>query len=78
MKQILQNTDLYKSKALNIAKVIKSIREEIWQFGDFPSNCQKDCLPYNMKLLISMILYGPSLKSEENTYILMNVSLQDR
>ena len=32
--------------------------------GGFPSNCQQDWLPYNLKLLIST--YGPSLKSEEN------------
>ena len=69
MKQMLQNKDLYKSEASQIANVAKSIREAIFKHdssGAFPSNCQKDCLPYNLKLLISMILYGPTLKSEEN------------
>ena len=69
---MLQDTDLYKSEDLDIANVAKSIHEAIFKHdklnfcGDFPSNCQKDCLPYNLKLFVSMILYGPSLKSEEN------------
>ena len=58
---MLHNTDLYKSEALDIANVTKSIREVIFKHinffnFDFPLNCQKDCLPYNLKLLISMIL----------------------
>ena len=45
---MLQNTDLYKSEALQIANVAKSIREAIFKHdsykfsGTFPSNCQKD------------------------------------
>ena len=40
--------------------------------GDFTLNGQKDCLPYNLKLLISMILYGRSLKSEETRFSRMS------
>ena len=29
--------------------------------GNFPYDCQKDSVPYSLKLLISMILYGPSV-----------------
>ena len=71
---MLQNADSYKSEALDIANVAKSICEAIFKHdnfnfcGDFTLNCQKDCLPYNLKLLISMILYGPSLKSEETRF----------
>ena len=35
--------------------------------GHFPTNCQKDSVPYSLKLLVSMILNGPSLKNEENS-----------
>ena len=54
------------SKALQLAGVAKIIRSEIFQvektfeFADkFPPNCQTDCVPYSLNLLISMILYGP-------------------
>ena len=63
---MLQNTDLYKSDALDIANITISIHEAIFKHdnfnfcSNFPSNCQKDRLPYNLKLLISIILYGPS------------------
>ena len=73
-----QNPDLYILEALDIANVAKSIREAIFNHdnfnfcGDFPSNCQKDCLPFNLKLLISIILSEPSLKSEENKFSRMS------
>ena len=35
--------------------------------GHFPTNCQKDSVPYSLKLPVSMILNGPSLKNEENS-----------
>lgn len=69
---MLQNMESCKSEALQIANVAKSIHEAIFKqegynfSGIFPSQCQQDCVPYNLKLLISMILYGPSLKSEED------------
>ena len=31
--------------------------------GKFPNSCQKDSMPYSLKLLVSMILNGPSLKN---------------
>ena len=58
---MLQNTDLYKSEALDIANIAKRVREAIFKHqnfnicGDFALNCQKDCLPYNLKLLISIL-----------------------
>ena len=68
---MLQSMDSCKSEALQIANITKSIRDAIFKqdgyhfSGAFPPHCQQDCIPYNLKLLISMILYGPSLKSEE-------------
>ncbi len=72
MKKILQNLNSYQSEAVQIASIANSIRKEMFEHekykfsGQFPSNCQRDCIPYNLKLLISMIMYGPNLKSEGN------------
>ena len=71
MKQTLQSMDSCKSEALLIANIAKSIRDAIFKqdgyhfSGAFPPHCQQDCIPYNLKLLISMSWYGSSLKSEE-------------
>ena len=68
---MLQSMDSCKSEALQIANIAKSIRDAIFKqdgyhfSSAFPPHCQQDCIPYNLKLLISMILYGPSLKIEE-------------
>jgi len=35
--------------------------------GHFPMKCQNDSVPYNLKLLLSMILNGLNVKNEENT-----------
>ena len=46
---MLQNTDLYKSEALDITNIAKRVREAIFKHdnfnfcGDFTLNCQKDC-----------------------------------
>ena len=67
---MLQSMDSCKSEALQIANIATSIRDAIFKqdgyhfSGAFPPHCQQDCIPYNLKLLISMILYGPSLKRE--------------
>ena len=56
----------YKSEALQIAEIAKNIREEIFAHGSFkfsgsfPRNCQNTSVPYNLKLLIAMILDGTS------------------
>ncbi len=56
----------YKSEALQIAKIAKEIRKEMFAFehfkfsGSFPQNCQSISVPYNLKLLIAMILDGTS------------------
>ena len=58
---------------MKLAAVAKLVRSEIFQGnesfkfdGKFPLYCQKDSVPYNLNLLISMILYGPNLSDEEN------------
>ena len=57
---------------MQIAAITAGIRKEIFgcekfKFsGHFPPSSERDCIPYNLKLLISMILYGPTLKSKEN------------
>lgn len=73
MHSLLRSVSQIDSETLQLAAVAKIIRREIFQaensfkFGaKFPVNCQKDCLPYNLNLLISMILYGPNLRDEEN------------
>ena len=43
----------------------KIIEHETLQFsGHFPPNCQSNYIPYNLKLLIAMILFGPTAQSE--------------
>ncbi len=68
MKTIMQNACFpshSKSEATRLASVAKLVRSEIsdinnFRFdGNFANDCQKDSVPYNLKLLISMILYGP-------------------
>ena len=72
MQEILLSTSQCKSEVVQLASVAKCIRNEMFQAeskfkfeGHFPSNCQKDSIPYSLKLLVSMILNGPSLKNEE-------------
>ena len=66
------SADSYQSEALQIAGITAGICKEIFgcekfKFsGHFPPSSERDCIPYNLKLLISMILYGPILKSKEN------------
>ncbi len=72
MKVLLQSVDTYQSEALQIASIAKGIRKDIFEHdkfkfsGHLPPNCQSDCIPYNLKLLISMIMFGPTLRSEES------------
>ena len=69
MHEVLQATKLqsnYKSETLQIAEIAKNIREDIFAHGSFkfsgsfPRNCQNTSVPYNLKLLIAMILDGTS------------------
>ena len=65
------SADSDQSEALQIAGVTAGIRKEIFKCegfklsGHFPSNSEFDSILYNLKLLISMILYGPTSKSKE-------------
>lgn len=72
MQELLHSTTQCKSEVVQMASVAKIIRDEMFQTeckfkfdGHFPSNCQKDSVPYKLKLLVSMILNGPSLKNED-------------
>ncbi len=65
-----------KSEAAQFASVAVIVRRAMFQnenkftFGrHFPTNCQKDSVPYSLKLLISMIINGPSLKVKKITLI---------
>ena len=69
MHEMFQTAKLlsdYKSEGLQIAKITKEIREEMFAFehfkfsGSFPPNCQSTSVPYNLKFLIAMILEGTS------------------
>ena len=65
------SADSDQTEALQIAGVTAGIRKEIFKYegfklsGHFPSNSECDSIPYNLKLLISMIVYGPTPKSKE-------------
>ena len=67
---MLQNIDSYQSEALKFASIAKGIRKNIFEHetlqfsGHFPPNCQSNYIPYNLKLLIAMILFGPTAQSE--------------
>ncbi len=86
MHSLLQNMSSLdsqiNSETLQLASVAKIIRQEIFQeesnfrFGcKFPPNCQKECVPYNLNLLISMILYGPNQDSHECTVLSRYISI---
>ena len=74
MKTMFQSmsADSDQSEAFQIAGVAAGIRKEIFKCegfkfsGHFPSHSECYGIPYNLKLLISMILYGPTPKSKEN------------
>ena len=54
--------------ALIFSKAAKIIREEMFNFqgfkfcGSFPSGCQQNSLPTNLKYLVSMLLNGSNIK----------------
>ena len=76
MHTLLKNITLssqLNSETLKLAAVAKLVHSEIFQGdesfkfdGKFPLDCQKHSVPYNLNLLISVILYGPNLSDEEN------------
>ena len=68
MKTIVKNScfssdcTLETAQMASIAKIIRSEMSDMDNFtfgGNFPNDCQKDSVPYSLKLLISMIMYGP-------------------
>uniref|UniRef100_UPI00358F8763 uncharacterized protein isoform X1 n=1 Tax=Myxine glutinosa TaxID=7769 RepID=UPI00358F8763 len=72
MRQMLKQafTD-YEGDASILAKAAKIIREDIFKFegfhfdATFPPNCQEDSIPTTLKMLVSMMLKGPTLKNQE-------------
>ena len=72
MQQLMKgslDTD-YDSDAKILTRAATIIRRDIFashtfQFcGSFPSGCQQDSVPVNLKYLMSMLLNGPSLKDQ--------------
>lgn len=67
LKESLSTRDL-ESEAIAIAKLVKVIRQEIFDWnpfnfsGSFPSNCQSQSVPTILKTLISMLLNGPNVQ----------------
>ena len=72
MRQLLKQsfTD-YEGNAFILAKAAKIIREDIFKFEGFhfdetfPRNCQGDSIPTTLKMLVSMMLKGFTLKNQE-------------
>lgn len=72
MKQMLKQafTD-YEGDASILAKAAKIIREDIFKSegfhfdATFPPKCQEDSIPTTLKMLVSMMLKGPTLKNQE-------------
>ena len=69
MHEMFQSAKLlsdYKSEALQISRIARDIcrkyfEHEYFKFlGSFPQNCQIISVPYNLKLLIAIILGGTS------------------
>ena len=60
MKEMSQNIDSYESKALKFSSIAKGIRKKIFEHeafqfsGHFPPNCQSNCRPYKLNLLVAM------------------------
>ena len=72
MRQMLKQafTD-YEGDASILATTAKIIREHIFKFegfhfdATFKQNCQEDSIPTTLKMLVSMMLKGPTLKNQE-------------
>ena len=68
----------YKSVTLQVAKIAKNIRKEMFACkhfkfaGSFPQNCQSTSVLYSLKLLIAMILGG--LSDDINTQACLNIA----
>ena len=71
LKDHLEHRD-YSEEAKILAKASRIIRQDIFNFvvpsftGNFNSKCQEDAVPLKIKRLVSMILYGKSIKNTEN------------
>ena len=67
LKQAYNNN--YKDDALILSKAAKIIRKDIFNSssfhfnGNFVGNCQSDCVPTNLKYLVSMLLNDQALKT---------------
>jgi hypothetical protein len=63
----------HEGDVLVLAKAAKIVRKEITNFegfhfdGTFPSNCQHQSVPSNLKTLVSMLLNGADLKDQDST-----------
>ena len=70
LKENIQNQDS-QEETLMFAKVAKICRTELFSQspsnfpGKFTAQCQQNSVPSSIKLLMSMLLYGPNHKSED-------------
>ena len=55
-----------------LAKAARVVRNDIFKArgfrfdGYFPGDCQQTSVPTNLKMLVSMLLYGASLKDQQS------------
>ena len=74
MQQMLKQSSncKYEGDALILSTAAKIIREDIFNFGGFqfngffPSDCQQNSIPTNLKYLVSMLLNGPDINDQES------------
>ena len=74
MQQMLKQSSncKYEGDALTLSKAAKIIREDKFNFGgfqfngSFPSDCQQNSIPTNLKYLVSMLLNGPDINDQES------------
>ena len=70
LREALQQRN-FSEDATILAKAARIIRTDIFSHnsskfdGSFPPNCQEDSLPSSLKLLISLIFNGPTLKEQQ-------------
>lgn len=73
IKQMLKNTLTdYEADAVILAKAANIIRPDIFRSNEFhfnatfPPNCQENSVPTTLKMLVSMLLYGPGVNSQNS------------
>ena len=83
MQEMFQCANLqsdYKSEALQISRIASDICREMFAHehfkfsGSFPRNCQSLSVPYNLKLVIAMILDGTSSNSSVNSQACLSIA----